>query len=839
MEYKTECDNVFGNNLAKLRKNKNLSLLELSKILNTEELIIDNWEKGISEPSIDMLIKICKIFNVSLDLILNNLVLSERNNILNSKTVVPYFSFLDDLLIEVNYELEILLNYKKNELIGKSIYEISRELKLDSQINLKDIISNKVAYIFTKDNKPREVIITSIEKSENERIYYIEEKIHSRLEDNLAFIYNILFQDIMAVSIYSYPDAILLIANDKFLNFFNIAYKDYTLDLGKSVKGVFEDCYDNALHCNILKALKTGKASFNKDICYKISEEKYVYWDSYIVPVYIKGEIKYLVHMGYDVTEKVIYKNIIEKQNQRLEAIIENISDELIIFNKNMEFITANKLARENLIYEFANTNKMEDIFKDFGVYDFNGNIISHEYQLYNRILNGEKIFNERYIVRNNNVSKIKEISGIPLYDSKGEFLDGVLLYHDITEKLKYEENLHIKAQYETLTTIVENLDLCFERYSYPSLEVIEINTKAFNLLKSFNSSITSYASIKGMKLCDVMYVKKSIMETIYNSVERFDICQDTCQYNIDGNEIYYKYVYQPLYGFNNKIVEIIVIGLDITKDVKARKKMEKALKIQDEIYSNVSHELKTPLSVIFSANQMFDIYLKDNPFKNYDKLLSYNNIIKQNCYRLTRLINNIIDISKSSSGNLKLNLSNENIVSIVENIVKSVTEYVKSKELRIMFETNVKEKIIACDPIQLERIMLNLISNAIKFSNPQSVIMVKVVDMISNVEISVKDDGVGIEQEHLDNIFQRYYQVNKSLNRNAEGSGIGLSLIKSIIELHGGKIFVKSKVNRGSTFIIELPSRIVDIESEAVERYNTNNKIEMIKVEFSDIYSI
>lgn len=837
MEYKIKRANVFGSNLTKIRENGNLSQLELSKALGTEELTIYSWENVISEPSIDMLVKISELFNVSLDLLLNNVILSERN-VLNNDARIPYLRFLNDILIDVNYEFEHLLNYKKHELIGKTIYEVSRLLKIDSQINLKDIIGYKNAYIFTKDNKPREVLITEIEKSEDERVYYIEEKIYSRLENNMAFIYNISSQDVMAVSIYSYPDGILLMANGKFINFLNIAYKDYALEFGKSVKEIFKNCNDNAFASNILTAMKTGDASFYKDICYKISEENYLYWDSYIVPVYIEGEIKYFVHMAYNVTEKVIYKNIIEKQNQILEAIIENISDELIIFNKNKEFININKLARFRFSYEFRKDSKMDDVCNDIDVYDYRGNIITKENRLYNRVLNGEKIINEKYIQKNNNVSKIKEISGIPLYDDNGNFLTGVLVIHDITEKLIHEENQHIKAQYKTLAKIVNNLDLCFERYSYPSLDAIEINNKAFDLLKNFNSNITSYSSIKGMKLYDIMHVNKSVLEKMLNTFEKWDTYQDICQYNINGNETYYKYIYQPLYGLNNKIVEIIVIGLDITKDVKTKKKMEKVLKIQDEIYSNVSHELKTPLSVIFSANQMMDIYLKNISSENNDKLLSYNNIIKQNCYRLTRLINNIIDISKSSSENFKLNLSNENIVSIVKNIVESVSEFVNSKDLRIIFETNVDEKIIACDPLQIERIMLNLISNAIKFSNPKSVILVKVVDMVSNVEISVKDEGVGIEQEHLENIFQRYYQVNKSLNRNAEGSGIGLSLIKSIIELHGGKICVKSKVNSGSTFTIELPSKVVERESELFKRY-TDSKVEMIKVEFSDIYSI
>jgi methyl-accepting chemotaxis protein len=88
-----------------------------------------------------------------------------------------------------------------------------------------------------------------------------------------------------------------------------------------------------------------------------------------------------------------------------------------------------------------------------------------------------------------------------------------------------------------------------------------------------------------------------------------------------------------------------------------------------------------------------------------------------------------------------------------------------------------------------IERVMLNLISNAIKFSNPNGEIYVNVINKIETIEITVKDTGVGIEKQHLDNIFNKFYQKDKSLSRNAEGSGIGLSLIKSLVELHGGNM--------------------------------------------------
>jgi signal transduction histidine kinase len=281
------------------------------------------------------------------------------------------------------------------------------------------------------------------------------------------------------------------------------------------------------------------------------------------------------------------------------------------------------------------------------------------------------------------------------------------------------------------------------------------------------------------------------------------------------------------------------VLFNDITEKLMHNRKMEELIKMHD-LYVNVSHELKTPLNVIFSANQVMDMHLKSDSLEDKkDKLCNYNNSIKQNCYRLIKLINNIVDLSKSNSGLLKLNLCNVNIVDVVKNIVQSVSEYVKSKELKIIFDTNVEEKIIACDTDKIERVMLNLISNAIKFSNPNGEIYVNVINKIETVEITVKDTGVGIEKQHLNNIFNKFYQEDKSLSRNAEGSGVGLSLIKSLIELHGGNISVESEVNIGSIFKVEIPARTVESQKFREEIKSMNNKIETIKIEFSDIYSV
>lgn len=254
------------------------------------------------------------------------------------------------------------------------------------------------------------------------------------------------------------------------------------------------------------------------------------------------------------------------------------------------------------------------------------------------------------------------------------------------------------------------------------------------------------------------------------------------------------------------------------------------------ELFANISHELKTPLNVIFSAVQVLDIYKKDKE-KFEAKIDDYLVLIRQNCYRLMRLINNFLDITKVDSGFLKLNIGNYNIVKIVEDITLSVASYIESKNIQLIFDTNVEEKIMGFDPDKIERIMLNLLSNAIKYSNSNGEILVTLLDKGDKISISVKDNGLGIPPDKEKLIFERFGQVDKTLKRVTEGSGIGLSLVKSFVEMHGGTIKLKSELGKGSEFIIILPSKLLDYTHEDKNMMNETNT-ERINIEFSDIYT-
>ena len=273
-----------------------------------------------------------------------------------------------------------------------------------------------------------------------------------------------------------------------------------------------------------------------------------------------------------------------------------------------------------------------------------------------------------------------------------------------------------------------------------------------------------------------------------------------------------------------------------IKRKNKINKELYKVLTVQEEYIANMSHELKTPLNVILSAAQLLDVYCESGVLdENKDSTVKHIDSIKRNSYRLSKLINNIIDLSKIESGIFELNLSNNNIVEVVEDMVMAVTEFTKSRGLNITFDTDVEEKIIACDPGKVDKVVLNLISNAIKFSKIGGQIFVNIKDNINFIEISVEDNGIGIETKYFYSIFNKYSQIDKSLSRGAEGTGVGLNLVKSIVELSGGSIKVESELGVGSKFIVKFPLKQVLIEK--FQFNSMRNEKQNIQVEFSDVY--
>lgn len=261
---------------------------------------------------------------------------------------------------------------------------------------------------------------------------------------------------------------------------------------------------------------------------------------------------------------------------------------------------------------------------------------------------------------------------------------------------------------------------------------------------------------------------------------------------------------------------ERIVIFNDVTSAIKAAKMKEtmenKKLdeKLKSDFLSNISHDLKTPINVIYSATQVIKMYIENN---NYEMVRKYNNISKQNCISLIRLTNNIIDTSRIYADYLTPNLRVKNIVDVAEDVVTSLVDYAESKEIHLIFDTNEEEIYVNLDDEFMQRIILNLISNAIKFTKPDGTIEVILEDKGEVVDLIVRDDGVGMEKTFIENAFNRYSMGKNNENASTKGTGIGLFVVKTLVEKQNGTIVIDSVINEGTTIKMTFKKEEMDYE--------------------------
>ncbi len=257
------------------------------------------------------------------------------------------------------------------------------------------------------------------------------------------------------------------------------------------------------------------------------------------------------------------------------------------------------------------------------------------------------------------------------------------------------------------------------------------------------------------------------------------------------------------------------------------------------ELFSNMAHELKTPLSIILGAVQVMEIYMRTlecNDLQDPDNKLARNiKVVKCNCFRLLRLIYNMLDLTRAGAGYHLLKPKNCDLDMLLEEIVNSVRPYAEEKQLNLQYNHSPEKIVIAVDVEKIERIVLNLLSNAIKFTKPGGFVHVSAYISGNRACISVQDSGIGIPTENQEGIFSRYCQIGHLPRAENEGSGIGLSLVKSFVDLHEGNIKIESEYGKGSEFIIDLPIKLINSDTNDSMEDDLNSGItEAAKLEFS-----
>lgn len=585
----------------------------------------------------------------------------------------------------------------------------------------------------------------------------------------------------------------------------------------------------------------------------------------------LKMEIEYannmmllLLNSSY---EKVIKKDFFEvlseyKEDKEFISILKNYDGTISTYSKyirrlmNFIHITIQKVAEDKFLIYFENC-----IAKDFfkGIHKENG--IFYVKDINNKYVHASDSFKKIVGCNGDNLYQLDDIEiygqdvGAKYLECCKEFMESKTYYRKEICKLKdkiYSLNKH--AIYDNSSNIIgvmgvfEDIIEKKERIEDKNTLLYIINNMSdYIVLKDINrvhldcnNSFLDDLKLNredfiGKKIEEIPTLNKVLKHTIEKDLEviksgRKQIYNETILY--EGKEFDFEIMKEPFWDSYGNLVGII----DIARNISHRREVER---LRLEFFANLSHELRTPLNLIFSSLQTIDLLEKDL-LKSNSRLKKYIEIINQNSKRLLKLVNNLIDSTKFDSGYYEYEPKNDDIVSFIENIAMSVAEFAKQNDITLTFDTDVEEKIMAFDLEKLERTMLNLLSNSIKYNKPNGDIQVLLQDAKETFNITVKDSGIGIPEDKIESIFERFNQVENRFTKRSEGSGIGLSLVKDLVKIQGGSIEVKSEVLVGSEFTIKLPVEVLkescDLKDANYNNLTDNSEVRM-NIEFSDIY--
>lgn len=291
--------------------------------------------------------------------------------------------------------------------------------------------------------------------------------------------------------------------------------------------------------------------------------------------------------------------------------------------------------------------------------------------------------------------------------------------------------------------------------------------------------------------------------------VERYE----TIRRRKDGTLFAISLTVSPIRSHDGTVIGASKIARDITERKRAEEERQHLLgiarassRMKDEFLATLSHELRTPLNAIVGYVRMMQAGLLTS-----EKQGRALDTVARNITSLTQIVEDVLDVSRIISGKVRLDMQSVELPALVEEAVTTMRPAAEAKGVRFEMMMDPRTPPVSGDPERLRQILWNLLSNAVKFTERGGRVQVRLERVRSHVEITVSDTGVGIPEEFLPHVFERFRQADASFTREHGGLGLGLAIARHLVDLHGGGIFVASGGRgKGSTFRIELPVRIV-----------------------------
>ena len=348
------------------------------------------------------------------------------------------------------------------------------------------------------------------------------------------------------------------------------------------------------------------------------------------------------------------------------------------------------------------------------------------------------------------------------------------------------------EMQQDRLTTLIENMGSALLLIDHRGFVVLTNRTfrEFFNLEES---------QLKKVRYHEVIHYSEvnKLVEEIFMTEERLRK-QILLPYKLDRK--HYEVYGAPIIGNNDVWKGIVVVFHDITE-------LKKLEQMRKDFVANVSHELKTPITSI----KGFSETLLDGAMDDPETLKSFLDIILKESDRLQSLIQDLLELSKIEKQGFQLFVEEVEVAGLIEDVIPILKEKAKPKDISLQadFESRGTAEV---DSYRLKQVFINLISNAIAYTPRGGNVSVTVQDDQDKVYVKVEDNGMGISQEELPRIFERFYRVDKARSRNSGGTGLGLAIVKHIIEAHEGDIEVESELEKGTTFTVTLNKRASSI---------------------------
>ena len=617
-------------------------------------------------------------------------------------------------------------------------------------------------------------------------------------------------------------------------------YKDEMLGINNKISKSIEESDIPIFILDINKKFIYSNESFNKLIEDYDNEENKMDISKYLQFKFPKYK-KLMEEIKKVVTQDTINLNIKSYDGKiyRLECFLDTIDDRVVIIcilkDITQTTLIQNKLEESEKMYKnlidvlnegiIIHDNKNIKYINDKGleILDINNNEKEISIENVKNIIN--KKFREKFLSSIQSVMCGKEEKII----NKIELINGNIVELVTTNINLNNEDLLISILIDI--TELENTIMNIEQSEKTYKLLLQTLPEGIVIINPMTNKhiYRNEASIRMLKIIGLDKLNESIRTYIkeenYGEFKRFTI--DKIK-NIDISLAVVKREEEGTLIVVFRMLDYEFKSIQLEKELN---KMKEKNKFKTEFLSNVAYDIKKPINTIFEINNK----LIDNKGNyNSENINNHTRLVTQNCYRLIKLLNNIEYVSKIDNGTCTLELRKFDIVKFVDNIVKISRSYTDKKGIHISFKSEINKKILALDIDKVEKIILNILSNAIKFTDTGGKIDINLYIEKENVCISIKDTGIGIPKDKKDIIFENFEQIDTTLSRGCEGTGMGLSVVKKLANLNNIKINVESELNKGSEFKIILPNNILSKNIKLQDQFTQNEKID---IEFSDIY--